>query len=85
MNRYLLFNCESYDGCRGADGVVEGFTTKEELITYVKETEFEADTISVYDVLNNIAYDKCVLWIEDDDWNKEYDNEGLEEYLNNIK
>ncbi|GAA0102582.1 hypothetical protein UT300012_32970 [Paraclostridium bifermentans] len=86
MKRYILFNCDAYDGCRGADGIVKTFNTKEELVEFVKNTDLEEDTISIYDALNEIAYDDYVIWVWDENYEyKEYDNEDLDAYLNGIK
>ena len=86
MKRYLLFNFDGYDKCSGGDGIIGIFETKEELVRFALQTEYEDDTISVYDLLNEIGYDNQTVWnfigkSED----KEYWVDELELYLSEIK
>lgn len=90
MKRYILFNYDCYDGCSGARGIVELFDTKDELVGFIRthlETEIlEEDTISVYDIQNEIAYDSQNIWDWNEDYSlKEYWIEELDYYLNDIK
>lgn len=86
MKRYLLFNFDGYERCAGGDGIIGIFNTKEELVRFALQIEYEEDTISVYDLLNEIDYPCQTVWeFKSKSEDKEYWVDELNLYLSKIK